>query len=154
MNNNTISDDTRAQMRRDAYTVFAAIRAANFTYPIEFELNGQPCRIGTPEQRAEIIAMYHEVGAQWQDLTLSDVINSAGQVQLTDPQIDAFVSLFGARCRQRTKDALRRMIRYPSTLANYGIYSRVSFTESGCHYCAGQSYPDEIRAVRELILNR
>lgn len=83
--------------------------------------------------------------------TLSDVISTG---KLTDEQHVQLVELLGWRCRQGTKDILARRLRFPSTLKNYGIFSRVVIdgAREGVHYIAGQSYPDEIRTIRELIL--
>lgn len=81
--------------------------------------------------------------------SLSDVIS--GKHQLTDEQKQSFVDVFGHRCHEQTKTRLWSVITYPSGLDNYGIYNRVMFDSTGCHYVAGQSYPDEIRTVRKLI---
>jgi hypothetical protein len=53
-------------------------------------------------------------------------------------------------------------IKYPdrvNALRSYGIYNRVMFCadETGnieIHYTAGQSYPDEIRTVRECLCGK
>ena len=81
--------------------------------------------------------------------SLSDVLS--GTHQLTDEQKQSFVEVFGYRCHERTKRRLQSVINYPTGLSNYGIYSRVMFDSTGCSYCAGQSYLDEIRTVRKLI---
>ena len=68
----------------------------------------------------------------------------------TEEQLDELVKLIGSGCRQDTKDRLYRRLSMLSLMPNYGIYNRVDILPIG--YCAGQSYPDEIRTVRQLIL--
>ncbi len=85
--------------------------------------------------------------------TLADVISTG---KLTDEQHVQLVELLGWRCRQGTKDKLARRLRFPFALKNCGLFSRVIIEDDreseGIHYIAGQSYPDEIRTLRELIL--
>jgi hypothetical protein len=78
------------------------------------------------------------------------------EINLTDEHKAAFVDLFGKRCHEKTKRRLQSFINYPSGAENHGIYERVVFNHYGqpCHYVAGQSYPDELRIVRNLICNR
>jgi hypothetical protein len=70
------------------------------------------------------------------------------------PNAEALVSLVSRRCRKDTKDKLSRRVSVPTLIPIVGIFSRVMFdTENGTWgYCAGQSYPDEIRWVREFLL--
>ena len=64
---------------------------------------------------------------------------------------DALVALLGKRCQDETKGKLYRRLSLVSLMPNYGIYGRVILSPR-VSYCAGQSYPDEIRTVRELML--
>lgn len=58
----------------------------------------------------------------------------------------------GCSCETKFKIllALERIHYHPEK--NYGIYRRVHLNPVG--YCAGQSYPDEIRTVRKCILGK
>jgi len=76
---------------------------------------------------------------------------------LTEAEIDAMVALFGARCKPRTKYQIRlACLSVDENLRNRGIYERVLFNDHGqvVSYCAGQSYPDEIKSVRECLVER
>lgn len=82
---------------------------------------------------------------------LSDVIQHKNT--LTEVQKDAFISLFGKGCRAKRVEALRRAINSAVFYRDYGIYKRVVFLSTApyCKYQAGQSYPDEVRTVREAF---
>jgi len=82
--------------------------------------------------------------------TLNDIIE--GKAELTFWQYRALCALLGKRCRQDTRARIRRKLEYPRSLPTYGIFNRVHIEEDCVSYCAGQSYPDEIRTVRNLIL--
>ncbi len=69
---------------------------------------------------------------------------------LTDAEIEELVQIVGSGCRQETKARLYRRLSMPSLMPRHDIYRRVDLDPVG--YCAGQSYPDEIRTVRQLIL--
>ena len=57
------------------------------------------------------------------------------------------------RCRQKTKELLAlRLEKHLDFIPEYGILNRLIKEEHGWCYCAGQSYPDEIRTVRKIIL--
>lgn len=73
--------------------------------------------------------------------------------KLSPEQQAALVELFGNRCLRRTKEQLARVLRWVPDMDNRGIYGRV-LIEPRVSYCAGQSYPDEIRTVRDLLLGR
>jgi hypothetical protein len=86
--------------------------------------------------------------------TLSDKIYN-GEA-LTDSEIDGIVSLFASRCKREKQLTLRRRLRHLDSLKNYGIFGRVYFPESGrdaVDYCCGQSWSDEIKLVRELLIS-
>jgi len=74
---------------------------------------------------------------------------------LNEEDIDQILSIIGHRCRVKTVNRLRSILTYsPSMIGSYGIYSRLIKEDGGqWHYCAGQSYPDEIRTIRNCILN-
>jgi hypothetical protein len=87
-------------------------------------------------------------------VTLLSVITSGEVVEAYD--IEQLVELLGSRCRRATKDKLYRRLRLPSLLPTAGIFGRVHLDEyegqKVWSYCAGQSYADEIRLVRQTIL--
>lgn len=74
--------------------------------------------------------------------------------KLTEQDIADIMKIIGKRCRDKTKARLRSIITYGySTIPNVGILERlIKEDKYGWQYIAGQSYPDEIRIVRETIL--
>lgn len=85
--------------------------------------------------------------------TLSDAIRDG--ITLSPEQQNELLALLGSKCQQKTKEKLARRLALPlSLMPNYGIFSRVylSYNTEGVHYCAGQSYTDEVRLVRKLVL--
>ena len=75
------------------------------------------------------------------------------QTKLTEKDIDELVALIGSRCRHETKARIRSVLTYsPSTIPDYGIMRRLMFYRGSWTYTAGQSYPDEIRVVRNIII--
>jgi hypothetical protein len=61
--------------------------------------------------------------------------------------------ILSSRCRQKTKELLaKRLDKHLDLIPEYGILNRLIKEEHGWSYCAGQSYPDEIRTVRKIIL--
>jgi hypothetical protein len=74
---------------------------------------------------------------------------------LSDQDIDELVAIIGHRCHPKTKTRIRSILKYDaSKIPNLGILDRLSKESYGWQYFAGQSYPDEIRVVRQLILNK
>ena len=72
---------------------------------------------------------------------------------LSENDIDQIVAIVGNRCRHPAKSRLRSIITYsPSMIPVYGIFSRLIKENGSWCYVAGQSYPDEIRTLREIIL--
>lgn len=75
---------------------------------------------------------------------------------LTENDIDNLISLIGYRCRLKTLQRLRSVLKYHAvSMRSYGIYDRLMFNEYGKNewsYCAGQDYNSEIKLVRELML--
>ena len=83
--------------------------------------------------------------------TLSKRISA--KKSLSESEIDSLVDILGKYCQARTKRILVHALSAVPDIKGYGIYERVQLTDGKAHYCAGQSYPDEIRTVRELLLN-
>lgn len=72
---------------------------------------------------------------------------------LTETDINELVNLVGYRCRVQTVNRLRSMLTYGrSTIPQYGILERLIKENGSWSYCAGQSYIDEIKTVRNIIL--
>lgn len=76
------------------------------------------------------------------------------KLTLTEADIDAILAIIGKGCRDKTKNRLRSILTYAkSTIPAYGIFNRLYRDDAGAwEYCAGQSYPDEIRTIRGCIL--
>ena len=72
---------------------------------------------------------------------------------LTDKERVTLLELLGNRCRAETKRRLAIALTYVPDITNHGIHDRVILSPR-VNYCAGQSYPDEIRTVRECLLGR
>ncbi len=73
--------------------------------------------------------------------------------ELTENDIDQLVALLGSRCRENTLRKLRINLELcASQIPIYGILDRLMKENDEWSYCAGQSYPDEIRTVRKIIL--
>lgn len=73
---------------------------------------------------------------------------------LTQDDVDQIVEIVGYRCRIKTIHRLRSILAYSSSLIpNHGIMDRLVKETRGWAYIAGQSYTDEIRTVRDIILN-
>jgi len=77
------------------------------------------------------------------------------KTELTESDISAILSIVGYRCREKTYNRLRSILKYgPSSIPTYGIFDRLTKAVDGSwEYTAGQSYPDEIRTLRDCILN-
>jgi hypothetical protein len=76
------------------------------------------------------------------------------KTQLTEQDVDSIIAVIGYRCRVRTINRLRSVLTYmPSQVKSYGILDRLMKEADGSwSYCAGQSYTDELKVVRECIL--
>jgi hypothetical protein len=73
---------------------------------------------------------------------------------LTEEQAAAIFSMVAKGCREKTKKRLASRLAIPLSLwTRYGIYSRIVLTETGADYICGQSWNDEMRTLRECILN-
>ncbi len=97
-------------------------------------------------------AMHTEVPARNPSLWLTIQANH-GCLSLL--QQASLRDLLSGRCRRENRDKLHRRIAVPLSLwPSYGRFERVLLDDNsnGFEYVAGQSYPDEIRELRELIL--
>ena len=75
-------------------------------------------------------------------------------IDLTENQRTTFLQMIGSGCRKNTKERLARRIALPLSLwANYGIFTRVVFEKDETNYICGQSWTDEMRTLRECILD-
>ena len=72
---------------------------------------------------------------------------------LSDKDIEQIVAIVGHKCSQKTKTRIQSILKYgPSLIPTYGIFSRLIKENDQWEYIAGQSYPDEIRTLRNCIL--
>lgn len=72
---------------------------------------------------------------------------------LTDAQKHELLRMVSKYCRTETTNKLARRINLPLSLwQDAGIFSRVSVTDDGLSYICGQSWRDEMRTLRNLIL--
>jgi len=75
------------------------------------------------------------------------------KTQLSEQDVDQIIEIVGHRCRVKTCNRLRSILTYsPSLVPTYGILERLTKENGKWSYCAGQSYTDEIRTLREIIL--
>ena len=75
--------------------------------------------------------------------------------KLTENDIDQIIAIVGYRCRIKTINRLRSILTYSSSLGDFGIFGRlIKEEDEKWRYIAGQSYPDEIKTVRECILGK
>lgn len=75
------------------------------------------------------------------------------RADLTQDDLDQIIAILTHGCRIKNTQRVRSILTYSaSSLTHFGIYSRLIKEGSKWGYCAGQSYTDEIRTVRELIL--
>ena len=87
------------------------------------------------------------------DNLIYDAKHSEGTFTLTDAQKADIYSMVGKGCRQKTKERLSRRLDLPlSCWERYGIYSSMTLSDDGANYICGQSWPDEMRTLRECIL--
>lgn len=88
-------------------------------------------------------------------ITLSNYIRDRENLTLTEDDIDQIVKIVCNRCRIKTYTRVRSILTYNlSSIGNFGIYRRLIKEGGKWSYCAGQSYPDEIRTLRECILGK
>ena len=73
---------------------------------------------------------------------------------LTENDIENIAILVSKRCRVKTfRKILANLTYNVSQIPFYGILNRLYKQNNEWHYCAGQSYTDEIRTVRNIIIN-
>jgi hypothetical protein len=100
---------------------------------------------------------------RYENLTLQNVISQRvcdpkqGWIdwdgKLNGYQQSAIVGLLGSRCRKETVNRLWRAVNDNCRkVKSCGIMDRVMLAPNGASYCAGQSYPDEIRVVRQTVI--
>jgi hypothetical protein len=78
---------------------------------------------------------------------------SEGTFALNDAQKADILAMVGKGCRENTKAKLARRLEIPlSCWERYGIYSRMTLSDTGANYICGQSWNDEMRTLRECIL--
>lgn len=78
-----------------------------------------------------------------------------GTHELTESQKTDIVNMVGKGCRANTKERLARIIELPLSIwQKHGIYSRITLNAEGAEYICGQSWPDEMRTLRDCILNK
>ena len=79
-------------------------------------------------------------------------------VQLTENQIDELANMLTQRCSHKTKIRINSMIVYDldTLINNISWFDRfyISEHDNDVHYCAGQSYPCEIKSIRNEILKK
>lgn len=120
---------------------------ASHMYPSEIRA------IEDPKQRLE--AYRNNVARNGMQDSLGSRIDCG--IELTESEISALVDLLGKRCKVRTKNRIKwALMGCPDSIENPGIFRRVLLHDSGilASYCAGQSYPDEIRTVRQCLIGR
>lgn len=77
------------------------------------------------------------------------------KTNLAEQDIDQIIAIVGRRCQIKTCNRLRSILTYsPSSIETCGIMGRLIKDNGNWQYIAGQSYPDEIRIVREIILGK
>ena len=73
--------------------------------------------------------------------------------ELTNKDIEQIFSLLNSGLRSKNRNLLWiRLNTDLNSIPHHGILSRIMDSGNGWEYCAGQSYPDEIRTVRNIIL--
>jgi len=74
--------------------------------------------------------------------------------ELTCNDLDSLYLLLSKGLRAENKDLMhRRLFNHLNMIPYYGILDRlIKENDQGWSYCAGQSYPDELRTVRKIIL--
>jgi hypothetical protein len=77
----------------------------------------------------------------------------ANHISLTEEEKHSIYEVFSFGAHKENRERLLNCIHW-GIRPNYDIYERVVFKDGKCHYIAGQSYPDEIRYVRNLIIGK
>jgi hypothetical protein len=83
-----------------------------------------------------------------------DAKNAEGSQYLSDLEQVALFDLLARGTRQKTRERLARRVQLPLSIwKDYGIYSRVTFVDGDVDYICGQSWADEMRTLRQCILD-
>jgi hypothetical protein len=83
-----------------------------------------------------------------------DAKNAEGSQYLSESEQIALYSLLAKGTRQKTRERLARRVELPLAMwKSYGIYSRVTFVDGDVDYICGQSWTDEMRTLRECVLD-
>ena len=71
----------------------------------------------------------------------------------TANDIDQIATLITYKCRVKTYQRVVSMLKYGTgSIPNYGILERITKENEQWTYTTGQSYPDEIRTIRNIIM--
>ena len=74
--------------------------------------------------------------------------------KLTADDLQDIFALLSSGLREKNRQLLSlRIYSHLNMIPKHGAFERIMKDKHGWSYCAGQSYPDEIRAVRKLILD-
>lgn len=74
--------------------------------------------------------------------------------KMTQNDLDQIFELLSSGLRSKNRELLRtRLNRHINLIPQYGILERLIKENGDWRYFAGQSYPDEIRTLRNIILN-
>lgn len=74
--------------------------------------------------------------------------------QLTEQDTNEIFEILSKGLRSKNRELLAKRLNHHLELIPYfGILDRLIKESYGWSYCAGQSYTDEIRTVRQIILN-
>ena len=77
-----------------------------------------------------------------------------GATHLSESEQISLYKLISSRCRHNTKSKIGWRLELPLPLwKDYGIYSRVVFVNGEVDYICGQSWHDEMRTLRECVLD-
>ena len=77
------------------------------------------------------------------------------KTELNENEKAQLVEILTKRCGLKVFNRIRSLVTYDlSTLINDGFLRRFYERDGQIHYCAGQSYPCEIRRIRQDILRR
>jgi len=83
---------------------------------------------------------------------IEDCKNPSGTLELTEADIEQILAIICKRCQAYTWSRCRTNLTYSlSHVPIFGILSRLTKENGEWSYCAGQSYLDEIRTVRNII---
>jgi len=79
------------------------------------------------------------------------------ETELNEDQKNQLIEILTKRCGSKTYNIIKSILTYDLSIALKDIYSlrRFYVSENGeVHYCAGQSYPCEIKSIRNEIMKK